>query len=51
MADEALRNARMEDLVRRTVGPRASEELAARARLEVEGRLIEKPPDCSEADE
>jgi hypothetical protein len=51
MADEALRNVRMEDLVRWTVGPRTSEIRAARARLEVEGRLIEKPPECSEDDE
>jgi hypothetical protein len=49
--DEALRKARMEDLVRWTVWPRASNIRAARARLEVEGRPIEKPPDCSEDDE
>jgi hypothetical protein len=48
MRDEALREARMEDLVRWTVWPRASEIRAARARLEVEGKLIEKPPECSE---
>jgi hypothetical protein len=51
MRDEALREVRMEDLVRWTVWPRASEIRAARARLEVVGRLIEKPPDCSEDDE
>jgi len=51
MRDEALRGVRMEDIVRLTMVPRASEILAARARLQVEGRLIEKPPDCSEDDE
>jgi hypothetical protein len=51
MRDEALRKARMEDLVRWTVWPRAREIRAARARPEVEGRPIEKPPDCSEDDE
>jgi len=51
MRDEALRGVRMEDIVRLTMVPRASEIRAARARLEVEGRLIEKPPDCSEDDE
>jgi hypothetical protein len=51
MRDEALRGVRMEDIVRLTMVPRASEIRAARARLEVEGRLIEKPPECSEDDE
>ena len=43
MRDRALRKVRMEDLVRWTVWPRASEIRAARARLEVEGRPIGKP--------
>ena len=51
MRDEALRGVRMEDIVRLTMVPRASEIRAARARLELEGRLIEKPPECSEDDE
>jgi hypothetical protein len=44
MRDEALRKARMEDLVRWTVWPRASDIRAACARLEVEGRSLGKPP-------
>ena len=51
MRNEALRKARMDDIVRLTLEPRASEIRAARARLEVEGRSIEKPPECSEDDE
>jgi hypothetical protein len=43
MRNETLRQARMEDLVRWTVWPRAAEIRAARARLEVEGRPIGKP--------
>jgi hypothetical protein len=44
MRDEALCKARMEDLVRWTVWPRASDIRATRARLEVEGRPLGKPP-------
>jgi hypothetical protein len=44
MRDEALLKARMEDLFRWTVWPRAGEIRAARARLEAEGRPIGKPP-------
>jgi hypothetical protein len=41
---KAIRKTRMESFVRWTVWPRAREIRAARARLEVEGRPIGKPP-------
>ena len=44
MRDEVLRKARMDDMARWTVWPRASEIRAARARLEVESKPIGKAP-------